>query len=71
VWRATRAKSSLSRASQLIRGVMNRTQIRDVGRQLQFSSITGELMNRSSVGVATTSTARPPRILQASVRMSF
>jgi len=51
--------------------VMNHTQIRDIGRQVQFDSVTGALTNRGTVGLATTSTARPPRIFQASLRFNF
>jgi hypothetical protein len=51
--------------------VMNHTQIRDVGRTLQFNSVTGELTNRDTVGVVTTSNARNPRIFQASLRLNF
>ena len=50
--------------------VLNHTQIRDIGRTLQFNSVTGELQNRSSVGLATND-SRPPRILQGSFRLNF
>ena len=48
--------------------VLNKTQVTDVGRTIQFNAA-GVLTNRSSIGMATG--ARPPRILQASVRLNF
>jgi hypothetical protein len=64
--------------------VLNHTQVRDFGRTIQFDSrptitVNGatvanpdyqKITNRSSVGLAT-GNARPPRILQASVRFTF
>jgi hypothetical protein len=50
--------------------VMNHTQVRDVGRTVQFDAA-GNLTNRDTVGLAITSSARPPRIFQASARINF
>jgi hypothetical protein len=61
--------------------VLNHTQISEIGRTLQFNSVTGELTNRAKppatpttpqgAGPGIASAARPPRILQASVRFNF
>ena len=61
--------------------VLNHTQIRDIGRTVQFDSrrtltdgsanpAFGTITNRSSVGLAT-GNARAPRVLQASLRINF
>jgi hypothetical protein len=56
--------------------VLNHTQIRDVGRTIQFQSNPaspqyGQITNLDTIGLATNTTARPPRILQVSLRFSF